>query len=129
MLTSIIIVTHNGADAVRRCVESVRQYTADAPYELILIDNASGDDTTRYLKTLTDAQVALNDDNRGFAAGCNQGLQLAKGDYLLLLNPDTVVTEGWLPRLIAHAERHAKVGAVGPGNALGLVEVEQPSKG
>ena len=125
MLTSIIIVTHNGADALRRCVESVRQYTADAPYELILIDNASGDDTTRYLKTLTDAQVALNDDNRGFAAGCNQGLQLAKGDYLLLLNPDTVVTEGWLPRLIAHAERHAKVGAVGPiSNGTGELQLD-----
>ncbi len=125
MLTSIIIVTYNGADTVRRCVESVRQYTKDVPYELIIVDNASADGTPAYLGTLTDAEVALNDENSGFAAGCNQGLRLAKGDYLVLLNPDTVVTEGWLGRLIAHADRHADVGAVGPlSNGTGELQLD-----
>ncbi|HEY5638945.1 MAG TPA: glycosyltransferase [Dehalococcoidia bacterium] len=125
MLTSIVIVTHNGADAVRRCLDSIRQQTEDVPYELIIVDNASVDGTPTYLSTLTDAQVVLNDENRGFAAGCNQGLQLAKGDYLLLLNPDTVVTEGWLKRLIAHAERDHEVGAVGPvSNGTGELQLD-----
>lgn len=125
MLTSIIIVTYNSVDVLRRCVDSIRQHTEDVSYELIFVDNASSDGAPEYLRTLTDAQVALNEENRGFAAGCNQGLQLAKGDYLLLLNPDTVVTEGWLPRLIAHAERDADVGAVGPiSNGTGELQLD-----
>ncbi|HEY5625426.1 MAG TPA: glycosyltransferase [Dehalococcoidia bacterium] len=125
MLTSIVIVTHNSADAIRRCVDSIREHTEDGLYELIVIDNASSDGTPAYLHTLTDAQVVLSEDNSGFAAGCNQGLRLARGDYLLLLNPDTAVTEGWLGRLVAHAERHDDVGAVGPvSNGTGELQLD-----
>ncbi len=74
---------------------------------------------------MSQAQVVANAENRGFAAGCNQGLQLARGEYLVLLNPDAVVTDGWLRRLIAQAERFADVGAVGPiSNRTGELQLD-----
>ncbi len=125
MLASIIIVTYNSGAEVGRCVESVFEYTKDVPFELIFVDNASSDGTPEYLSTVPQAQVVANAENRGFAGGCNQGLQLAQGDYLVLLNPDTVVTKGWLRRLIAHAERFPDVGAVGPmSNHTGELQLD-----
>jgi len=59
-------------------------------------------------------RVVANADNRGFAAGNNQGLALARGEYVLLLNNDTIVTEGWLSRMLAVFDRHPEVGLVGP---------------
>ncbi len=114
VVASIIIVTYNCSQFIQRCVASVLEHTQGLPVELIFVDNASSDGTAALLNGLPQTKVVVNTDNRGFAAACNQGLRLAKGDFLVLLNPDTVVTEGWLQRLIATAERHADVGAVGP---------------
>jgi GT2 family glycosyltransferase len=112
-LTSIIILNHNGLEYSKRCIRSVIKYTR-APYELVLIDNGSRDGTAKHLGTVAGAQVILNQDNRGFAAGCNQGIRRARGEYLLLLNNDTVVTPGWLERMIACARSSRSIGLVGP---------------
>jgi GT2 family glycosyltransferase len=86
-------------------VESVLECTEYPGYELIVVDNASSDGTPAYLRKLADlnphVRVVLNDRNGGFARACNQGLAIARGDVLVLLNDDTLVTPGWLPRLIA----------------------------
>ena len=112
-LTSIIILNHNGLQYSKRCIKSIAKYT-HKPYELLLIDNGSTDGTAKYLKSVPRATVILNRNNRGFAAGCNQGIRKARGKYLLLLNNDTVVTPLWLDRMIACAQSSRAIGLVGP---------------
>jgi GT2 family glycosyltransferase/2-polyprenyl-3-methyl-5-hydroxy-6-metoxy-1,4-benzoquinol methylase len=110
---SIVMLTWNQLEYTRQCVESVLRHTPQ-PVELIFVDNGSTDGTREYLKTIPNARVVLNDDNLGFAAGNNQGLTLATGDYVVLLNNDTVVTDGWLDRLIGPMLRDATIGFTGP---------------
>lgn len=114
MLVSIVIVTFNGLEHTKRCIESILSYTPVPPYELIFVDNGSTDGTLDYLQTLPQATIIRNDENRGFPAAANQGLGVARGEYVLLLNNDVVVTPGWLERLVDHAERDERIGAVGP---------------
>lgn len=112
-LTSIIILTHNGLDMTRDCVDSIFRHTPE-PFELIFVDNASTDGTVEYLKTVPQSRLICNDYNAGFAAGCNQGLLAAEGKYLLLLNNDTIVTKHWLGGLVERLEKQPELGAVGP---------------
>lgn len=113
VLVSIIMLTHNKTDMTRRCVDSIFRHT-DVPFEIIFVDNASTDDTAAYLKTVPKARVIENKENRGFAAGCNQGIKAASGDYILLLNNDTVVTAGWLTRLLESLNADPRRGIAGP---------------
>jgi GT2 family glycosyltransferase len=105
-LASLIILCCNELEYTRQCLESVLRHTR-APYELVLVDNGSTDGTPAYLEEVRTrpgpARVVVirNESNRGFPAGCNQGLAEARGRYLVFLNNDTVVAEGWLERLIA----------------------------
>ena len=112
-LTSIIIVTFNQCEYTRQCVESIRRMS-DEPYELIFVDNRSTDGTIGYLESIPGAKLVKNEKNRGFPAAVNQGIAVATGDQILLLNNDTIVTTGWLRRLLAALDRDAKIGLVGP---------------
>ena len=113
---SVIVVTYNGLDMTRACVESLLRKTAYGDWELIVVDNRSLDGTVEYLQGLTEqypfVRIVLNDSNRGFAAANNQGARLATGDIVVLLNNDTVVTQGWLGRLVRHLNDDT-VGMVG----------------
>jgi GT2 family glycosyltransferase/tetratricopeptide (TPR) repeat protein len=111
--TSIILITHNEVAYTRACVDSIRLYT-DEPYELIFVDNASTDETPGYLRSLTGATVITNAENRGFPAAANQGIRTATGQNVLLLNNDTLVTSGWLKRLLRALHRRPEIGLVGP---------------
>jgi GT2 family glycosyltransferase/tetratricopeptide (TPR) repeat protein len=118
-LASLLILCCNELDYTRGCLESVFQHTR-RPYELIVVDNASTDGTPAYLEEIRGRPeperviVLRNEHNRGFPAGCNQGLTQARGRYVVFLNNDTVVTEGWLEGLIAWALHDwPKVGLVG----------------
>lgn len=118
-LTSIIILTYNEIKYTRQCIESIRIYTGPA-YELVLVDNGSGDGTREFLSSLDRARVILNDTNRGFAVGCNQGLAAAGGDNILLLNNDTVVTPFWLDNMLGCLYSRPNIGLVGPcSNCVG----------
>src|SRR5208282_584490 len=86
-LTSIVIVTHNQLEYTRQCLESIHRLT-DEPYELIIVDNASTDSTVDYLRALPGVKVIANDTNRGFPAAVNQGIAIALGRQVLLLNND-----------------------------------------
>ena len=114
---SVVVLTHNGLAFTRLCLESVLAHTAEHDFELIVVDNASGDGTRAYLAKLADAdarvRVLFNARNMGFAPACNQGLGLALGEHLVLLNNDTMVPPGWLSPLLAHL-RDPAVGLVGP---------------
>ena len=116
-LTSIIMLTFNQLEYTKICLESIARHTPEL-HELILVDNGSTDGTIEYLKgyAVQNSHIKLifNENNRGFAAGNNQGIQQAGGDYILLLNNDVVVTEGWLERLISHLEQSPDIGMVGP---------------
>jgi GT2 family glycosyltransferase/lipopolysaccharide biosynthesis protein len=116
-LISIIILTFNQLEYTKKCVESILKYT-HVPHEIIIVDNGSKDGTGEYIKSLSEANdnitCIFNDENKGFARGNNQGITMAKGNYILLLNNDVVVTEHWLERLISHLELHPETGMVGP---------------
>ncbi len=111
--TSIIIVTHNQVEFTKQCVESILLRT-DQPIELIFVDNASTDGTDRYLHSIDDAKVVCNETNRGFPAAVNQGIELATGNAVLLLNNDTIVTTGWLERMLNVLYSSDQIGVVGP---------------
>lgn len=117
-LASVVVVTFNNLHLTRACLESVLTRTAWPRFEVIVVDNGSDDGTPAYLEELAAAdprvQVILNVDNRGFAAANNQGLARARGEYLVLLNNDTVVVRGWLDGLIRHLAAHPEWGLVGP---------------
>ncbi|MHB1560028.1 MAG: glycosyltransferase [Isosphaeraceae bacterium] len=112
-LTSILIVTHNQVEYTRQCVDSIRRMT-DEPYELIFIDNASTDGTIDFLESIPGATVIRNEENRGFPAAVNQGMGVAVGAQILLLNNDTIVTTGWLRRMLCALHHDERIGLVGP---------------
>jgi GT2 family glycosyltransferase len=112
-LTSIIILTFNGLSFTKECIFSIFQHTKEN-YELILVDNGSTDGTPTFLASLPNVKVIANQENRGFSGGCNQGLSIAKGENIVLLNNDTVVTEGWLTRLLWQLNHDHSIGIVGP---------------
>jgi GT2 family glycosyltransferase len=116
-LASIIILTFNQLEYTKKCLQSIAQYTS-VPYELIIVDNGSTDGTAQFLENYANehvnCKVILNKENLGFAGGNNQGIAAARGDYILLLNNDVIVTRDWLERLIAHIESDENIGMVGP---------------
>ena len=93
---SIILVSYNTAAYIRRAIESVLQETRLTHYEIIVVDNASSDDSVAMIRThFPQVHLIAAPDNSGFAGGVQQGAAVARGKYLLLLNPDTVI-ETWL---------------------------------
>ncbi|MEO8215487.1 MAG: glycosyltransferase [Acidobacteriota bacterium] len=103
---SVVIVTFNNLEYTQLCLDSVYRNTLWPNFEVIVVDNASDDGTPAYLKdmerTHENVKVILNSENHGFARANNQGLSVANGDYLVLLNNDTVVPNGWLSKLVRH---------------------------
>ncbi|HVT44048.1 MAG TPA: glycosyltransferase [Thermoanaerobaculia bacterium] len=121
---SIIIVTYNNLEMNRMCLESLYA-TMDWPnFEVFVVDNASADGTPEYLRGIESSHsnltVILNERNAGFAAANNQAMMLSSGDYIALLNNDTVLARGWLSSLIRHLHRDRRIGLIGPStNAIG----------
>lgn len=119
MKTSIIILCYNGLDeATRPCIDSVLVNTDLNRCELIIVDNASTDGTKEYLSDLSkkwpNIKIQINSENKGYAGGNNDGIRMAKGDYIVLLNNDTLVPQNWLDRLIKLFDSQSKVGLIGP---------------
>jgi len=111
---SFVIVGYHSCDALGPCLESIERH-AGMPVETIVVDNASGDGTVEWLASAHPAvRVVANDANVGFTRAVNQGLALARGDALFVLNPDCELLPDALPRLV-HALRNGRfVGAVAP---------------
>jgi GT2 family glycosyltransferase len=112
-LVSVVMVTYGGRRWVGPALDALAEHTA-VPYELIVVDNASADDTPQLLGSLAGATVIFNDRNIGFGAGCNQGVLHAVGRYVCLLNSDAVVEPGWLEPLVEALENDPRVGAAVP---------------
>jgi glycosyltransferase involved in cell wall biosynthesis/Tfp pilus assembly protein PilF len=114
---SLVILTFNELEYTKRCVESVGRHTPEA-HEIVFVDNGSTDGTVRWLRQFVKehqhCRLIENGRNYGFAKGCNQGIRAAAGDYILLLNNDTVVTDGWLAGMMECLKRVSDAGIVGP---------------
>jgi GT2 family glycosyltransferase/glycosyltransferase involved in cell wall biosynthesis len=109
---SIVVLTYNRAAYTYRCLEAILRH-ADVAYELIIVDNASQDETRPLLERLENVIILRNPINEGFGGGCNQAAQIAKGRYLLLLNNDAALTAGCLRALVDTVTRVSDCGAVG----------------
>ena len=112
-LVSIIIPVWNKWTFTYNCLKSLLENTNGVPYEIIVIDNASTDETVEVLPRINGIKVIRNRENEGFIEACNKGSKKSKGRYLLFLNNDTQVTQGWLKSVTDLAESEEKIGAVG----------------
>ena len=112
---SIIIVGWNCAGFVEACLASVFRHPPPVPFEVVYVDNASGDGSAdRVRAAFPDVRVITNERNLGFQRANNLALQVARGDFVLLLNPDTEVQPGSLSVMIGFLAEHADVAAVSP---------------
>ena len=140
LVYSVIIVTHNNLQHTVACLESLLRFFPEQS-EIIVVDNASSDGTRSYLLAMAEHHDALSlrflDENLGWCAAGNQGLALAQGRYLVLLNNDVMLPPGWLEGLHACMDRVAEkdtgfgpVGMVGPiSNTVGgLQKVSGPNR-
>ena len=112
---SIIVPTWNKLEFLKPMVESIENNT-QWPFELIIVDNASDDGTQEFVLTSNfkmDGQYIRNEENKGFAIPNNQGAKVAKGNFLCLLNNDTIVTKGWLTAMMKVFSEEKSVGLVG----------------
>lgn len=118
---SVIVVSYDNRELTAACIDSVLRNSVHPNLELLVIDNASTDGSAELLQRYDDprVQVLLNEENIGFAAANNQGLRAATGTYLVLLNNDTVVPRGWLPRMLRHLDDPAVGLAVAVTNFSG----------
>ncbi len=108
---SIIIPVHNQWEYTKICLESIRRHTLEN-HEIIIVDNGSEDATGQYLKGIPHIRVIHNQENLGFAKAINQGLGIAQGKYVIVLNNDCIVSSGWIPSLLWAAE-NLNIGIVG----------------
>ncbi len=118
-LVSVVVVSYNQWHLTLRCLQSLTQNSDSARVEVIVVDNASQDETAQGLSAWAAdcpslRSIILNGDNRGFGAAVNQGLAVARGDYLVVLNNDTIVGPGWARGMRRHFERTPKLGLICP---------------
>ena len=115
---SVIIVCWNQQRFTQAALHSIDLLTGYPNLEIVVVDNGSTDETPEFLsaygRNRTDVRVLRNRENRGFAAGSNQGVRAASGEYFVLLNNDVYVTEGWAADLLAHFRAEPRLGLLGP---------------
>lgn len=112
---TIIIVTWNSREVLPACLASVPGGAGSVTCEITVVDNGSTDGTMAYLQgSHPGIRLLANTENRGFAAANNQALRLARGRYCLLLNPDTILQEGAIERLVSCLDEHPEALAAGP---------------
>lgn len=116
-LVSIIIVNWNGGEVMWQCLDSLSKMRY-SPWELIIVDNGSTDNSYKFAKKLVSTshkvQVIENKSNLGFAKANNQGIEFAKGKYVLLLNNDTKVERDLISAMIKFMETNLVVGVIQP---------------
>jgi len=124
MELSIVIVSWNVKELLEQCIRSIMNTVSNINYEIIIVDNASSDGTKEYLVTIEEQyqniKVIFNPKNLGFAAANNIGIKNSSGEYIILLNNDTIVTYGWINGLIKYFNMDPLIGMVGPvTNSIG----------
>lgn len=110
---SVVIVNYNVRYFLEQCLHSVRDASEGLAAEVFVVDNDSHDDSLAMLADFPEVVVIANRENVGFARANNQAIRRARGRYVLLLNPDTLVPPDAFRRCLAYAERHSRVGMIG----------------
>ena len=114
MQLSVIILNYNVRFFLEQCVASVQEALTNIDSEIIVVDNDSSDDSCEMIKSrFPNVKLIKNNSNLGFPKGNNIGVAQAKGDYICILNPDTVVAEDTFDRILAFAEKQENLGIVG----------------
>jgi len=115
LMISIVIVSWNVRDLLQNCINSLQLALQDYSYELIIVDNHSKDETVNWVKeNVPEAILIESEKNLGFGPANNLGIKMAKGKYLFLLNPDTIVNENAIQIMVDYLESHPNTGCVGP---------------
>jgi GT2 family glycosyltransferase len=111
---SVIIVSWNTKDILLDCLRSLYEQTKSA-MQVIVVDNASSDGSADAVASeFPQVELIRSQDNLGFAKGNNRGLEAAEGRYILYLNPDTVILDGAVDKMIRYLEAHPGIGVLGP---------------
>jgi len=111
---SIVIVNYNVRYFLRQCIQSILSSRTEAELEIIVVDNASLDGSVEMLKQeFPEIVLVSNTDNKGFSRANNQGFALATGDYVLILNPDTIIEEQTIQQCLEYYISHPGTGAIG----------------
>lgn len=114
MKVSAIIVNYNTGPVTSACVESLLKQKLPFELEIIVVDNASSDESVSFLRSdWPEITVIANQENLGLAAGVNAALKKAAGDYFLVLNPDVIVLPGSVATMVEYMEKHKEVGVTG----------------
>ncbi|MED4889246.1 glycosyltransferase [Lysinibacillus fusiformis] len=119
---SIVIVTYNNWSYTKQCLESLIRNNEYSNFEIIIVDNNSTDETKLQLARIANPniKVVFSPVNLGFAGGNKAGCNLATGEYIILLNNDTIVTQNWIEKLIKPLVENHHIGMAGPvSNSVG----------
>lgn len=108
---SVIVVTYNTGGLIRECLGQITQ----ASLEVIVVDNASVDETVSIIEDeFPTVKLIKNQENLGFGVANNQGVEVAKGQYVIILNPDLIISPEAIQEMAVYLEEHAHIGIVGP---------------
>ena len=111
---SIVIVNFNGGQHLDNCLASLAAHPPSTPYETVVVDNASTDDSLTRVSARVEVTLIRLPENRGFSAANNVGIRKTSGHYILLLNNDTIVRPGALDTLVSALDRDTSIGIAGP---------------
>lgn len=117
MKLSIIIVNYNHKYFPRICLEYVEKSKIDFPYEIIFIDNASSDESVNFLEEAAKKdriKLVKSPKNIGFGQGNNLGVKNAKGEFILIMNPDIFVSENSINKMVSYLEKNPEIAILGP---------------
>jgi GT2 family glycosyltransferase len=117
----VVVLAWDNLLYTQRFTQTVRQNTR-TPYELIIVDNGSAPEAADYARRAADVAV-MNSENLGFSVGMNQGLDAARGEWVVFCNNDTLLPEGWDTRLLETARAHPDAGIIVPA----LTEAKNPA--
>lgn len=122
---SVVLVSYNSREFLPACLGSLKEHLGDIPHEIIVVDNASADGSADWVgRAFPDVHLIVNRENRGYPIANNQGIDVAQGEYVLLLNPDTTVGPGVFATLIEEMRAKPLVGVSAPALRLPSGEIQ-----
>jgi GT2 family glycosyltransferase len=127
IILSFILLNYNNVDYTIPCIYSIER-TVTVPFEIIIVDNASTDDSIEKLSQIEEIKLVKNKTNRGFCAGNNDGARIAEGRYIVILNNDTLVNNSNINKLPDILSQHGKFDVIG-GKVVGMDGKIQSSGG
>lgn len=117
-LISLIIVNHNTGNVLKTCVKSIFEFERTTDFELIIIDQNSSDDSKQIIENLTSQKDNIKtiylDSNLSFSYANNKGFEISSGEFILIMNPDIIFTEGIFKKLLENFRHNPKLGAISP---------------